>query len=94
MGRSANAKYYGISGLNEAMAYLSHPVLGARLREITAALLQHRGEKAEDILGGIDALKVRSCMTLFDAVSPDDVFNEVLDAFYNGNHDEYTLHNM
>ena len=94
LGRSANAKYYGISGLNEAMAYLSHPVLGARLREITAALLQHRGEKAEDILGGIDALKVRSCMTLFDAVSPNDVFNEVLDAFYNGNHDEYTLHNM
>ena len=94
LGRSANAKYYGISGLDEAKAYLSHPVLGARLREITAALLQHRGERAEDILGGVDALKVRSCMTLFDAVSPDDIFQEVLDAFYNGSPDEYTLHNM
>ncbi|MGM9811843.1 MAG: DUF1810 domain-containing protein [Muribaculaceae bacterium] len=94
LGRSANAKYYGISGLDEAKAYLEHPILGARLREITAALLQHRGEKAEDIFGGIDALKVRSCMTLFDAVSPNDVFNEVLDAFYHGSPDEYTLHNM
>ena len=94
LGRSANAKYYGISGLNEAKAYLSHPILGARLREITAALLQHRGEDAVSILGGIDALKVRSCMTLFDAVSPNDIFRQVLDAFYNGEPDKYTLHYM
>ena len=94
LGRSANAKYYGISGLNEAKAYLSHPVLGARLREITAALLMHRGEDAVSILGGIDALKVRSCMTLFDAVSPNDIFRHVLDAFYNGEPDKYTLHYM
>ena len=46
------------------------------------ALLQHRGESAIDILGDIDAVKVRSCMTLFDAVSPDGIFQEALDAFY------------
>ena len=85
LGHSANAKYYGISGLDEAKAYYEHPILHARLREITIALLQHRGESAVDILGEIDAVKVRSCMTLFDAVSPNDIFREVLDAFYSGN---------
>ena len=64
------------------------------LREITRALLQHRGESAVDILGGIDAVKVRSCMTLFDAVSPDDIFHEVLDAFYGGTSDKNTLDYM
>ena len=91
LGRSANAKYYGISGYDEAEAYLEHPILGARLREITMALLQHRGESAVDIFGDIDAVKVRSCMTLFDAVSPDDIFQEVLDAFYGGTYDKMTL---
>ena len=91
LGHSANAKYYGISGYDEAKAYLEHPILGARLREITLALLQHRGESAVDILGDIDAIKVRSCMTLFDAVSPDGIFKEVLDAFYGGKYDKKTL---
>ena len=94
LGHSTNAKYYGISGYDEAKAYLEHPILGARLREITMALLQHRGESAVDILGDIDAVKVRSCMTLFDAVSPDDIFQEVLDAFYGGTSDKKTLDYM
>ena len=94
LGRSANAKYYGISGYDEAEAYLEHPILGAMLREITRALLQHRGESAVDILGDIDAVKVRSCMALFDAVSPDDIFQEVLDAFYGGMSDKKTLDYM
>ena len=94
LGHSANAKYYGISGYDEAKAYYEHPILGTRLREITMALLQHRGESAVDILGDIDAVKVRSCMTLFDAVSPDDIFQEVLDAFYGGTSDKKTLDNM
>ena len=85
---------YGISGYDEAKAYLEHPILGARLREITGALLQHRGESAVDILGDIDAVKVRSCMTLFNAVSPDDIFQEVLDAFYDGMSDKRTLDYM
>lgn len=91
LGRSANAKYYGISGHDEAKAYLDHPILGARLREISMALLQHRGKSAVDILGDIDAVKVRSCMTLFDTVSPDDIFQKVLDAFYDGTRDKKTL---
>lgn len=94
LGRSANAKYYGISGYDEAKAYLEHPVLGARLREITMALLQHRGESAVDILGDIDVVKVRSCMTLFDAVAPNDIFRDVLDAFYDGTLDRNTLDYM
>lgn len=94
LGRSANAKYYGISGYDEAKAYLEHPILGVRLREITMALLQHRGESAVDILGNIDAVKVRSCMTLFDTVSPDDIFQEVLDTFYGGSSDKKTLDHM
>ena len=64
------------------------------LREITRAPLQHRGESAVDILGGIDAVKVRSCITLFNAVSPDDIFQEVLDAFYGGTSDKNTLDYM
>ena len=94
LGHSANAKYYGLSGYDEAKAYYEHPILGARLREITMAFLQHRGESAVDILGDIDAVKVRSCMTLFDAVSPDDIFQEVLDAFYGGSSDKKTLDYM
>ena len=94
LGYSSNAKYYGISGYDEAKAYYEHPILGARLREITMALLQHRGESAVDILGGVDALKVRSCMTLFNAVSPGDIFQEVLASFYDGSLDKKTLDYM
>lgn len=91
LGMSHNSKYYGISGLEEATAYLAHPILGTRLREMTSALLLHRDKSAYHILGGIDAVKVRSCMTLFDAVSPGDIFREALNAFYEGNPDMNTL---
>ncbi|MBR3455373.1 MAG: DUF1810 family protein [Bacteroidaceae bacterium] len=91
LGHSYNAKYYGLSGLDEAEAYLNNPVLGARLRTITEALLTHREMSATDIFGGLDAMKVRSCMTLFDTVSPDDVFAQVLDVFYHGVPDKRTL---
>ena len=91
LGHSGNAKYYGISGLDEAKAYLAHPVLAERLREITNALLQHKGRDAADIFGGLDAMKVRSSMTLFDAASPADIFREVLDTFYDGIADKLTL---
>ena len=75
----------------EAKAYLQHPVLGQRLRHITRAMLRHRGEQAEDILGDIDAMKLRSCMTLFDNVEPDGVFREVLKAFFHDSPDNLTL---
>ena len=91
LGHSHNAKYYGLSGYDEAEAYLNHPVLGCRLREITQALLQHKELTAEEILGGIDAMKVKSSMTLFAEVSPDDIFDEVLKVFYNGSYDKMTL---
>ena len=71
---------------------MAHPVLSARLREISGALLEHKGKKtALDIFGEIDAVKVRSSMTLFDAVCPDDVFSEVLNAFYDGQKDNLTV---
>ena len=94
LGYSYNAKYYGISGYDEAESYLKHPVLGERLRTITKALLVHTDKDAFEIFGGLDAMKVRSCMTLFDAVSPNDVFQEVLDKFYKGKYDLKTLNYM
>ncbi len=84
LGRSAYAQHYGISGKDEAEAYLSHKKLGGRLREITQALLNVDGKSAQEIFGGLDAMKVRSSMTLFDAVSPNNIFMQVLDKFYDG----------
>ena len=66
LGHSYNSEYYGIESLEEAREYLHHEVLGERLREITGALLEHRNKSATDILGEIDAMKLRSSMTLFD----------------------------
>ena len=84
LGRSENSDYYGLDSLAEAASYLAHPVLGSRLREITLALLEHSGKNSKDILGGIDATKVCSSMTLFDKVCPGDIFARVLDEFYDG----------
>ena len=92
LGHSSMAEYYGISSIEEARAYLDHPTLKARLIEISTALLQHKGKStAYEILGTIDAIKVRSSMTLFDHILPNAIFAEVLDAFYNSQRDELTL---
>lgn len=91
LGHSRMSYYYGITGSTEAEEYLSHPILGARLREITTALLRHKNKRPEAILGSIDAQKVRSCMTLFDCISPEDIFAEVLDTFYNGQRDPKSI---
>jgi uncharacterized protein (DUF1810 family) len=92
LGRSETARFYGISGATEARAYLAHPLLGARLRECAAALLAHEGERPEAILGGIDALKLKSSMTLFEAVADDPApFAAVLDAFFRDERDAATL---
>ena len=87
LGHSYNSQFYGIDGIEEAKAYYSHPVLGQRLRDITEALLTHKGQKLiEEIMGGsLDALKLRSCMELFDQVAPGSIFKEVLVAFYGAN---------
>jgi uncharacterized protein (DUF1810 family) len=92
LGYSPKAYTYGIDGLEEAKAYLEHPVLSARLIEITEALLSHQGKDIEDIMGDIDALKLRSSMTLFALISEaDSVFHQVLEVFYDSKMDEMTL---
>ena len=82
LGHSCYANLYGIRDKKEAEEYLKHKILGKRLREITMALLEHNDCSAEDIFGDLDAMKVRSCMTLFDVISPEDIFAEVLNKFY------------
>ena len=92
LGRSPMAENYGIISIEEARAYLENPTLKKHLIEISTALLKHKGKStAYEILGTIDAIKVRSSMTLFDQIMPNAIFAEVLDAFYNGERDEMTL---
>lgn len=91
LGRSAMAQMYAIASVEEAREYLEHPVLGERLREISRALLEHGDKSAQSIFGGIDTLKLRSSMTLFDAVAPGDVFDDVLRMFFSSCRDEKTL---
>lgn len=91
LGHSCNSEFYGISSKEEAKAYLVHPKLSKRLREITKALLNCNNPSAFNILGFPDVLKVQSCMTLFDLVSPNDIFNEVLERYYEGKRCEKTV---
>jgi len=92
LGHSAMAQRYAISGLDEARAYVSHPLLGPRLRTAAAALLGLPGSDAVAVLGGIDAQKLRSSMTLFARSAPDEpVFREVLERYFGGGEDEVTL---
>jgi uncharacterized protein (DUF1810 family) len=92
LGSSPISQAYAIGSLDEARAYLAHPVLGPRLHECAAALLGAAPSlSAEQILGGIDALKLRSSMTLFTRAAPDDeVFPAVLARFYGGDADPRT----
>ena len=92
LGRSGMAEYYGISGKDEARAYLADPVLGPRLVEISEAFLELEDKDAGRIFGYPDVVKLRSCMTLFLEVSGEDsVFRRVLDAYYHGVKDQETL---
>ena len=84
LGYSDLSKFYGITSLKEAQEYMKNETLSGRLREITNALLKHTDTRAEDILGYVDAMKVKSSMTLFDIVCPNDIFEEVLQQFYGG----------
>jgi uncharacterized protein (DUF1810 family) len=91
LGRSPMSARYAISGLDEARAYLAHPVLRERLLECCEALLVHRDRSATSILGSPDDMKVRSSMTLFHRADPDEpAFRQVLDAFYGGTPDPRT----
>ena len=91
LGRSEMSLHYAITSLDEARAYLAHPVLGARLRECATVVQATKGRTAVEIFGSIDAVKVRSCMTLFHRAAPEDpVFTSVLDRLYGGLPDEAT----
>lgn len=91
LGFSETARYYAIKDAEEARAYVAHPVLGARLREISRVLLSLDSRDATEIMGRPDDVKLRSSMTLFAAVSDDPVFQRILDEFFAGKADEKTL---
>lgn len=85
LGHSAVSRRYAISSLAEARAYLAHDVLGPRLTECMRILCELHGRTAEDIFGGLDAMKLRSSMTLFANADPDNPwFGRVLDAYFGG----------
>lgn len=91
LGQSAMAVRYALAGLDEARAYLADPLLGARLRQATGLVLLHAGKPADAILGGIDAMKFRSSMTLFRAAAPEEpLFAEALATFFGGVEDPRT----
>ncbi|MEJ7138847.1 DUF1810 domain-containing protein [Amphibiibacter pelophylacis] len=92
LGRSTMARRYGLENAQEAVAYWAHPILGPRLRECIQTILALEGKSAAEILGDIDALKFRSCLTLFSAALPSEpCFVEALDRYYQGSLDPLTL---
>jgi len=92
LGSSETSRYYGIQNIDEAEAYINHPILGQRLMEICLALLQLKTNDPNEIFGSPDDLKLRSSMTLFASL-PDayPVFQSVLEKFFNGKSDDKTL---
>lgn len=93
LGMSSTAQFYGLADKAEAQAYLSHPVLGDRLRICTRAILRHaKTRSAREILGYPDDLKFRSCITLFSTVVPDEpLWGNAVEVFYEGKADQRTL---
>ena len=92
LGQSPMSVRFAIASLDEAKAYLAHPVLGARLRECTRLTLDVEGRTARDIFGGIDEMKFRSSMTLFAQAAPDeDIFRRCIDKYFAGAPDPTTL---
>ena len=95
LGSSAMARTYAIGSLAEARAYLAHPVLGPRLREVVAAVLAVQGRTAHEIFGGPDDLKLRSSLTLFARAAPDEpLFRQALDQYFAGEPDARTLERL
>lgn len=91
LGHSYNAKFYGLSGIEEAKVYLEHPISGQRLIEVSNTILNLATCDAVEVFGGIDSLKLKSSMTLFDLVSPNEIFAKVLDKYFNGQRDNRTI---
>jgi uncharacterized protein (DUF1810 family) len=91
LGMSDMSRRFAISSLQESRAYLQHAILGPRLIECARAVIDLQGESTEEILGGIDAQKLRSSMTLFMRAAPDEpVFAQVLELFYDNQPDPLT----
>lgn len=90
LGHSNTAVMYAVNSIDEAEAYLNHPILGARLREISEALLDLEEDDPKKVMGSPDWLKLRSSMTLFDHISPNDIFGEVLKKYYEDTRCSYT----
>lgn len=92
LGRSETARHFGISGLEEARSYLSHPLLGPRLRECAWAAAALEVGRIDDAFGSTDTLKLRSSMTLFEVADPEEpAFRAVLDRHFGGIRDQATL---
>ena len=92
LGFTATSRRYGITSLDEARAYLAHPLLGPRLIECINLMLSHEDLGAGQILGGMDAVKFRSCLTLFREADPtNSIFDEALSQFFGGEPDGVTL---
>ncbi len=91
LGRSSNSEFYGISCFEEASAYLKHPILNHRLREVCETILALGTNDAKEVFGGIDSRKLKSSMTLFDIVSPNDIFAQVLEKFFSNKRCERTI---
>jgi uncharacterized protein (DUF1810 family) len=95
LGRSATAKFYGLRDLQEARAYVEHPVLGARLLRCCELLEKIPGREAVEIFGEVDAMKLRSSLTLFMAAAPEHaVFRACLVRFFSGEPDPLTLREL
>lgn len=82
LGHSPTAKFFGIASIKEARAYLAHPLLGSRLLECVFALQQSAETSAEQIFGSVDAMKLRSCLTLFRQAGGEPVFEEALSRWF------------
>lgn len=92
LGHSSISRKFAISSLTEAQVYLQHPILGPRLFKCAQIVMGIEGKSAADIFGTIDAMKLRSSMTLFMSAAPDDsIFRAVLDKYFNGSADENTI---
>lgn len=95
LGRSSTAQHYALDGLDEARAYLDHPVLGPRLRACAEALAGLGTTDPVAVMGSVDALKLRSSMTLFARAAPDEpAFGQVLDRFFDGQEDPETTRRL
>ncbi|WP_278984181.1 DUF1810 domain-containing protein [Sphingobium yanoikuyae] len=92
LGHSPTAHYYGIASLSEARAYLSHPVLGSRYLECVKALQKLGDNDPVAVFGSVDAMKLRSSLTLFEAVGGSPLLDDALERWFDGERDASTLH--